>query len=106
LKFCYSSVNKRKTLPHHGARHGIVEMVDASDEDGSSLSFNFGGIVASSRCPPSSWRPPSGLAMISFECPPPRVSLVVDLLFLGGSEELDGVSGEWRLHPVIRVPCT
>jgi hypothetical protein len=27
----------------------------------------------------------------------PRVSLVVDFLFLGGSEGLDGVSSEWRL---------
>jgi hypothetical protein len=44
--------------------------------------------------------------MLSLECPPPRVSLVVDLLFLGGSEELDGVSGEWRLPQVIRVPRT
>jgi hypothetical protein len=32
-----------KGLPHHDARHGTVEMVDASDEDGSSLSFNSGG---------------------------------------------------------------
>jgi hypothetical protein len=95
-----------KGLPHNGARHGIVEMVDASDEDGSSLSFNFGGAVASSRRPPSSWRPPLGLAMISLDCPPPRVSLVVDLLFLGGSEGLDGVSGEWQLAHVIRVPRT
>jgi hypothetical protein len=92
-------MDKRKTLPHHGARHGTVEMVDASDEDGSSLSFNSGDAVASSRRPPSSWRPPLGLAMISLECPPPRVSLVVDPLFLGGSKELDNVSGEWRLAP-------
>jgi hypothetical protein len=47
-----------------------------------------------------------GLAMIYLKCHPPRVSLVVDLLFLGSSEELDGVSGEWRLRPVIRVPRT
>jgi hypothetical protein len=44
--------------------------------------------------------------MISLEYPPPRVSLVVDLLFLGGSEGLDNVSGEWRLAPAIRVPQT
>jgi hypothetical protein len=36
----------------------------------------------------------------------PRVSLVVDLLFLGGSEGLDGVSGEWPLPPAIRVART
>jgi hypothetical protein len=96
-------MDKRKTLPHHGARHGTVEMVDASDEDGSSLSFNSGGAVGSSRRPPSSWRHPLGLAMISLECPSP---LVVDLLFLGNSEELDDVSDEWRLTPVIRVPRT
>jgi hypothetical protein len=53
-------------------------MVDASDEDGSSLSFNSGGAVASFRRRPSSWRPPLVLAMISPECPPPRVSLIVD----------------------------
>jgi hypothetical protein len=41
--------------------------------------------------------------MISPECPPPRVSLEVDSLFLGGSEVLDGVSGEWRLAHAIRV---
>jgi hypothetical protein len=99
-------MDKRKTLPHHGARHGTVEIVDASDEDGSSLSFNSGGAVASSRRPPSSWRPPLGFAMVSPECPPPRVSLVVDLLFLGGSEELDGVCGEWWLLHAIRVPHT
>jgi hypothetical protein len=91
---------------HHGARHGIVEMVDTSDEDEPSLSFNSNDTVASSRCPPSSWRPPLGLAMISPECPPPRVSLVVDLLFLDGSEELDGVSGEWQCAHTIRVPRT
>jgi hypothetical protein len=83
-----------KGLPHHDARHATVEMVDASDEDGSSLSFNSSGAVASSQRPPSSWRPPLGLVMISPECPPPRVSLVVDLLFFGASEGLDGVSGE------------
>jgi hypothetical protein len=81
-------------------------MVDASDEDGSSLSFNFGGVVASSWRPPSSWWPPLGLEMISPECPLPRVSLVIDLLFLGSSEGLDGVSREWPfytwlgLHPL------
>jgi hypothetical protein len=95
-----------KGLPHNDARHGTVEMVDASDEDGSSLSFNSGGVVACSRRPPSSWRPPLSLAMISPECPPQRVSLVVDSLFLGSSEELDDVSGEWQLAPVIRVPQT
>jgi hypothetical protein len=95
-----------KGLPQHDARHGTVEMVDASDEDGSSLSFNSGGAVASSRCPPSSWRPPLGLAMISLEYPPPRVSLVVNSLFLGGSEGLDGVSSEWRLAHTIRVAST
>jgi hypothetical protein len=42
--------------------------------------------------------------MISLECPPRRVSLVVDHLFLGGSEGLDDISGEWRLSPTIRVP--
>jgi hypothetical protein len=99
-------MDKRKTLPHHDARHGTIEMVDASDEDGSSLSFNSGNVVASSRRPPSSWRPPLGLAMISLECPPPRVSLVVDLLFFGCSEGLDGVSEEWQLAHVIRVPRT
>jgi hypothetical protein len=82
-----------------------LSMVDASNEDGSSLSSNSSGTVARPLCP-SSWRPPLGLAMLSLECPPPRVSLVVDLLFLGGSEELDGVSGEWRLPQVIRVPRT
>jgi hypothetical protein len=41
-------MDKRKTLPHHDARHGTVEMVDASDEDESSLTFNSGGAVASS----------------------------------------------------------
>jgi hypothetical protein len=95
-----------KGLPHHDARHGTVEMVDASNEGGSSLSFNSGGAVASSRRPPSSWRPPWGLTMIYLECPPPRVSLVVDLLFLGGSKGLDGVSGEWRLVHAIRVAST
>jgi hypothetical protein len=99
-------MDKRKTLLHHGIRHGTVEMVDASNEDGSSLSFNFGGAVASSRRPPSLWRPPLGLAMIYLECPAPRVSLVVDLLFLGGSEELDGISGEWWLPRALRVPRT
>jgi hypothetical protein len=71
-------------------------------------SFNSGGAVASSRHPPSLWRPPLGLAMISLslECPPPRVSLVVDPLLLGDSEELDGVSDEWRLAHTIRVPQT
>jgi hypothetical protein len=44
--------------------------------------------------------------MIYLECPPPRVSLVVDLLFLGGSEELDGVSNEWWLAHALRVPRT
>jgi hypothetical protein len=44
--------------------------------------------------------------MISPECPPPKVSLVVDLLFHGDSEELDGVSDEWRLVHTIRVPRT
>jgi hypothetical protein len=39
------------------------------------------------------------LAMIYLKCPPPRISLVVDLLFLGGSEKLDGVSSKWRLPP-------
>jgi hypothetical protein len=81
-------------------------MVNASDEDGSSLSFNSGGVVASSRRPPSSWRPPLGLLMISPECPPPRVSLVVDSLFLGGSKGLDAISGEWRLPHAIRVAST
>jgi hypothetical protein len=95
-----------KGLPHHDARHGTVEMVDASDEDGSSLSFNSRGAVASSRRPPSSWRPPLGLAMISPKCTPPRVSLVVDSLFLGASEGLDGVSGEWRLAHAIRGAST
>jgi hypothetical protein len=47
-----------------------------------------------------------GLAMISPEYPPPRASLIVDFLFLSGSEGLDGISGEWRLAPVIRVPRT
>jgi hypothetical protein len=41
--------------------------------------------------------------MIYLECPPPRVSLVVDLLFLGSSEELDVVSGEWRFPHMLRV---
>jgi hypothetical protein len=104
--FRYNSMDKQKTLPHHGARHGTVEMVDASDEDGSSLSFNSGGAMASSQRPPSLWRPPLGLAMISPECPPPKVSLVVDLLFLGGSEGLDGVSCKWRLAHAIRVAST
>jgi hypothetical protein len=99
-------MDKRKTLPHHGARHGTVEMVDASDEDGSLLSFNSGGVVASSRRPPSSCRPPLGLVTIYLECPPPRVSLIVDYLFLGGSEGLDGIPGEWRLAPAIRVAST
>jgi hypothetical protein len=93
-----------KGLPHHDAKHGTVEMVDASDEDGSSLSFNSDNVVASSRRPPSLWRPPLGLVMISPECPPPRVSLLVDSLFLGGSEGLDSVSGEWQLAHAIRVP--
>jgi hypothetical protein len=99
-------MDKRKTLPHRDARHDTVEMVDASDVDGSSLSFNSGDVVASSRRPPSSWRPPLGLEMIYLEFPPPRVSLIVDLIFPGGSEELDGVSGEWRLAHAIRVPHT
>jgi hypothetical protein len=47
-----------------------------------------------------------GLAMISPEYPPPRASLVVDLLFLGGFDGLDGVSGEWRLAHAIRVAST
>jgi hypothetical protein len=46
------------------------------------------------------------LAIISPECYPPVVSLVVDLLFLGGCEELDGVSSEWRLPHAIRVAST
>jgi hypothetical protein len=95
-----------KGLPHHDARHGTVEMVDASDEDRPSLSFNSGGAVASSRHPPSSWRPPLGLAMISPEYPPPWVSLEVNFLFLSGSEGLDDVSGECRLAPAIRVAST
>jgi hypothetical protein len=95
-----------EVLPHHDTRHGPVEMVDASDEDGSSLSFNSGGAMASSLRPPSSWGPPLGLAMISLECPPPRVSLIVDRLFLGSSEGLDDVSGEWPLAHVIRVAST
>jgi hypothetical protein len=99
-------MDKQKTLPHHGARHGTVEMVDASDKDGSLLPFNSGGAVASSRRTPSSWRPPLGLAIIYLECSPPRLPLVVDLLFFGSSEELDGVSDEWRLAPAIRVPGT
>jgi hypothetical protein len=41
--------------------------------------------------------------MISLDYPPPRVSLVVDFLFLGDSEGLDDVFGEWRLAHVIRV---
>jgi hypothetical protein len=36
----------------------------------------------------------------------PQGSLVVYLLFLGGSEELDGVCGEWWLLHAIRVPHT
>jgi hypothetical protein len=44
--------------------------------------------------------------MISLEYPHPRVSPIVDLLFLGGSEGLNGVSGEWRLAPAIRVAFT
>jgi hypothetical protein len=91
-----------KGLPHHDARHGTVEMVDASDEDGSSLSFNADDAVASSRRPPSSWRPPLGLVIIS-RVSSPRVSLVVDFLFLGGSEGLDSVSSQWRLLHAIRV---
>jgi hypothetical protein len=35
-------------------------MVDASNKDGSSLSFNSGSAVASSWRPPSLWRPPLG----------------------------------------------
>jgi hypothetical protein len=81
-------------------------MVDASNEDGSSLSFSSGSTVASSQRPPSSWRPPLGLVMIYPECPPPRVSRVVDSLFPGGSEGLDDVSGEWRLAHAIRVAST
>jgi hypothetical protein len=48
-------MDKRKTLTHHGARHGTAEMVDAFDEDGSLLPFNSDDAVASSRRPPSSW---------------------------------------------------
>jgi hypothetical protein len=44
-----------------------------------------------------------GLEMISPKYPPPRVSLIVNFLFLGGSEGLDGVSGKWRLPHAIRV---
>jgi hypothetical protein len=99
-------MDEQKTLPHHGPRHGTVEMVDAPDEDGSSFSFNSGSAVACTRRPPSSWWPSLGLAMIYLEGPPPRVSLVVDLLFLGGSEELDGVSDEWRIPHAIRVSHT
>jgi hypothetical protein len=95
-----------KGLPHHDATHGTAEMVDASDEDGSSLSFNSSGAVASSRRPPSSWRPPLGLEMITLECPPQRDSLVVDSLFLSSSEGLDGVSGELWLTHAIRVAST
>jgi hypothetical protein len=65
-------MGKRKTLPHHGARHGTIDMVDASDEDGSSLSLNSGRAVASSQHLSSSWRRPLGLAMIYLECPPYR----------------------------------
>jgi hypothetical protein len=35
----HNTTNER-FYPHHGARHDTVEMVNASDEDGSSLSFN------------------------------------------------------------------
>jgi hypothetical protein len=70
-----------------------LRMVDASDEDGSSLSFNSGGTVARPWRPPS-WRPPLGSVMIYLECSPLRVSLVVDPLFLGDSKELDGVRDE------------
>jgi hypothetical protein len=80
-------------------------MVDASDEDGSSLSFNSSDAVESSQRPASSWRPPF-VVMISPKCSPPGVSLIVDSLFLGGSEGLDDVSGEWRLAHVIRVAST
>jgi hypothetical protein len=44
--------------------------------------------------------------MIYLECPPPKVSLVVDSLFLGVSEGLDDVFGEWRLAHMIRVAFT
>jgi hypothetical protein len=97
-----------KGLPHHDAKHGTVEMVDASDEDRSSLSFNSGDAVASFRRPPSSLQPPLGLAMISLEYPPPRVSpfgsAPVNRLFLSGFEGY--VSSEWRLAPAIRVAYT
>jgi hypothetical protein len=96
----------KERFTHHDARHGTVEMVDASDEAGSSLSFNFGGAVANSQRPPSSWRPPLGLAMIYLKCPPLRVSLIVDSLFLGNSEGLDDVFGEWQLAHAIRVAST
>jgi hypothetical protein len=46
------------------------------------------------------------LAMIYLECSPLSVSLVVNPLFLGGSEELDGVFGEWRLAQALRVSST
>jgi hypothetical protein len=44
--------------------------------------------------------------MISPKCPPPRVSLVVDLLFLDGFEAINGVFDEWRLAHTIRLPRT
>jgi hypothetical protein len=99
-------MDKRKILPYHGTKHGTVEMVDASDEDGSSLSFNSGGTMAISRRPPFSLRPPLGLAMIYLKYRLPRVSLIVNLLFLGGSEGLDVIFDEWRLAHVIRVAST
>jgi hypothetical protein len=65
------------------------------------------------RCPSTLAAPWQGLGvllprgdLISLECPPPRVSLVVDSLFLGGSEELDRISGEWRLALVTRITST
>ena len=99
-------MDKRLLYPIKMLGMAPLNMVDAPDGVHFSVSFNSGGAVASSRRPTSSWRPPLGLVMISLEYSPLRVSLVVDLLFRGGSEEQDGVFGEWPLDHAIRVPST
>jgi hypothetical protein len=49
---------------------------------------------------------PHGLGKDFSRVSSPRVYLIVDRLFLGSSEGLKGVSGEWRLAPAIRVAST
>jgi hypothetical protein len=102
FKFHYNSMDKRKVYPIMTLGMAPSRWWMPPIEDGSSLSFDSGGAVASSRRPPSSWWPPLGLAMIYLECPPPK-GLLSSLAALTG---LDNVFGEWRLSHAIRVAST